>query len=82
METFVMGFVFFFFKGRKIVRNVLTRAADVEVAATTQVEAPAANTEAASTELPDIVKTVQEAVKTLYFYLLSASASCCVVNLF
>ncbi|WZZ48012.1 hypothetical protein YC2023_048119 [Brassica napus] len=46
---------------RKIVRNVLTRAADVEVAATTQVEAPAANTEAASTELPDIVKTVQEA---------------------
>lgn len=48
-------------------RNVLTRAADVEVAATTQVEAPAANTEAASTELPDIVKTVQEAVKTLYF---------------
>lgn len=58
-------------------RNVLTRAADVEVAATTQVEAPAANTEAASTELPDIVKTVQEAVKTLYFYLLSASASRC-----
>ena len=48
-------------------RNVLTRAADVEVAATTQVEAPATNTEAASTELPDIVKTVQEAVKTLTF---------------
>ncbi|KAL0862075.1 hypothetical protein Bca101_041193 [Brassica carinata] len=45
---------------RKIVRNVLTRAADVEVAATTtttQVEAPPA----ATTELPDIVKTVQEA---------------------
>lgn len=48
-------------------RNVLTRAADVEVVATTQVEAPAANTEAASTELPDIVKTVQEAVMTLSF---------------
>ncbi|KAG2244517.1 hypothetical protein Bca52824_093648 [Brassica carinata] len=46
---------------RKIVRNVLTRAADVEVAATTQVEAPAANTEDGTTELPDIVKTVQEA---------------------
>ncbi|CAH8387023.1 unnamed protein product [Eruca vesicaria subsp. sativa] len=49
---------------RKIVRNVLTRAADVEVAATTtQVEAspPATNTEAEGTELPDIVKTVQEA---------------------
>ncbi|KAJ0258162.1 Protein CURVATURE THYLAKOID 1B [Hirschfeldia incana] len=48
---------------RKIVRNVLTRAADVEVAATTQVEAPlATNTEVATTtELPDIVKTVQEA---------------------
>lgn len=48
-------------------RNVLTRAADVEVVATTQVEAPAANSEAASTELPDIVKTVQEAVMTLSF---------------
>lgn len=45
----------------------MTRAADVEVVATTQVEAPAANTEAASTELPDIVKTVQEAVMTLSF---------------
>ncbi|KAF8106968.1 hypothetical protein N665_0129s0037 [Sinapis alba] len=45
---------------RKIVRNVLTRAADVEVAATTQVEAPPA-TNTTEAELPDIVKTVQEA---------------------
>nr|BAH56757.1 AT2G46820 [Arabidopsis thaliana] len=53
----------FWFLGRKIVRNVVTRA-------TTEVgEAPATTTEAETTELPEIVKTAQEAVNTLTLFI-------------
>lgn len=46
--------------GRKIARNVLTRATEVEASVTA---------EADTTELPEIVKTAQEAVRadTLFF---------------
>lgn len=59
-----MAFVFFI--GRKIARrNVLTRATEVEAPVTAEAE---------TTELPEIVKTAQEAVKRLLLLPLNDSA--------
>lgn len=54
LSRWVLSFI-----GRKIARNVLTRATEVEASVAADAD---------TTELPEIVKTAQEAVKSFTFY--------------